>query len=1224
MDSWNAHPTSGDIDLPPSGVITTHCVSSVIRPGRKSSQDPLQFVKIQAADLSKKAVELIRLAEEEKITKEKIKEVEEEWQSNLLNWKSKRRVTHVHSGADPFSSDDSSDKSSRPRVKTFSEILNEKAKSGHRIGYNLQRYMDDEDDDFSQYLSTNGGTSSASSGAESPIKSVDVESCSSPQSMISQSLRENTNNNNFSRREREDGEERDEKRGSSQTGKALITTNASSSPSTDEQASSTSKTITATNGKSSMNVNGRSPTSSSPSPFTGAASFQNGSEPNHSAAHHHHLSSPSKIPSSSSEKTLLVGGSPPSESTFVSSHDEEHLVGESSGKNGPYDGRNNNNDEDKDKERKSREQQKNVWNYLLQQDQEHRLRIHADDADDDDEEEEDGLNESGENDESDLQRQEQLINFRAKLSAFENLAKSERGKSLPSLSSSTSLHNREASSSASSTTSSGMNGCPGTKTSGGGIPGGDIHYTAVEGQQTGGGNSNCLKPQGKSVHPSPLRTQVVTQQQQPSNTTTINFTNGIATRNGNSDSNKLLIGHSSQHQQYQLSNDQHFKYNQQLETPLSSSSIAEQVTTQLSKTAISPNGVIVSSTTVVPSPPANSSHFFNNNNNNSCQQTTNSRSPFPPSASSLSSQGTGAIHGQQQQQYRVPRPPHSSSSSTSSSSSSSLLPHHQSIHHQRDFSNPSPSHPLFPPTPSLPLTAPISPSSNSNNNNHLAIHHHLQQMPVQPHQHQFLTNGNHFHHQHQQANGYGSSSSAGMAKSMATNGHNHHNMTHEKQLLYDQQNQYANQFVQSSLPYGVAASYVDPLAHPQQPSSQPQQHYFVLEEDRRTGQTVVVQEPLYSNQQPMYQQQQQSSHLPSNGFPQQQPQQHSLPLHGNGVYLPKPYSVSTSSLPPKKPLHSGVQSSSASTSRLPLTLGAEQQTAAPSSLSASGASQVHPSFLSGGGSDAVSAPTTHHPSVHPPQQQQTGYNKNHWLIQEAELRRQIAAAANGPSSTTTTTAGRKGILANNSQSSQPTGTTTTTATAGTKSLGSQTTTQSQQLTTIPVTSSEQIYENFNQSTQSVPLQQLHHPFSSTSSVAIVPHPVLPPTTAMSTTTATSSTLTHLHPPPQSQSHHHPHPHHHPVTQPGQLPQNNNNKQNMLSVSGRKKCSSCGDELGRGCAAMVIESLSLYYHINCFRCSVCHIQLGNGSCGTDVRVRNHKLHCNNCYSNDEAGLKFSRV
>ena len=51
------------------------------------------------------------------------------------------------------------------------------------------------------------------------------------------------------------------------------------------------------------------------------------------------------------------------------------------------------------------------------------------------------------------------------------------------------------------------------------------------------------------------------------------------------------------------------------------------------------------------------------------------------------------------------------------------------------------------------------------------------------------------------------------------------------------------------------------------------------------------------------------------------------------------------------------------------------------------------------------------------------------------------------------------------------------------------------------------------------------------------------------------------------------------------------RKGMLSVSGRKKCSNCGDELGRGCAAMVVESLSLYYHINCFRCSVCHIQLG---------------------------------
>jgi hypothetical protein len=50
--------------------------------------------------------------------------------------------------------------------------------------------------------------------------------------------------------------------------------------------------------------------------------------------------------------------------------------------------------------------------------------------------------------------------------------------------------------------------------------------------------------------------------------------------------------------------------------------------------------------------------------------------------------------------------------------------------------------------------------------------------------------------------------------------------------------------------------------------------------------------------------------------------------------------------------------------------------------------------------------------------------------------------------------------------------------------------------------------------------------------------------------------------------------------------------------------------------MVIESLGLYYHVQCFRCCVCHSTLGNGSRGADVRVRVNKLHCRNCYSNDE--------
>ncbi|XP_022079514.1 LIM domain only protein 7-like isoform X4 [Acanthaster planci] len=77
-----------------------------------------------------------------------------------------------------------------------------------------------------------------------------------------------------------------------------------------------------------------------------------------------------------------------------------------------------------------------------------------------------------------------------------------------------------------------------------------------------------------------------------------------------------------------------------------------------------------------------------------------------------------------------------------------------------------------------------------------------------------------------------------------------------------------------------------------------------------------------------------------------------------------------------------------------------------------------------------------------------------------------------------------------------------------------------------------------------------------------------------------------------------------------------------SVSGKVTCSNCNKSLGRG-AAMIIESLGLHFHIECFRCCVCNIQLGNGTQGTDVRIRASKLHCQNCYSND-AGFEFTEV
>ncbi|KYO45925.1 LIM and calponin-like proteiny domains-containing protein 1 isoform A [Alligator mississippiensis] len=66
-----------------------------------------------------------------------------------------------------------------------------------------------------------------------------------------------------------------------------------------------------------------------------------------------------------------------------------------------------------------------------------------------------------------------------------------------------------------------------------------------------------------------------------------------------------------------------------------------------------------------------------------------------------------------------------------------------------------------------------------------------------------------------------------------------------------------------------------------------------------------------------------------------------------------------------------------------------------------------------------------------------------------------------------------------------------------------------------------------------------------------------------------------------------------------------------SVSGKKLCSSCGLPLGKG-AAMIIETLGLYFHIQCFRCGICKGQLGDAVSGTDVRIRNGLLNCNDCY------------
>ncbi|XP_078077712.1 LIM domain only protein 7-like isoform X6 [Mustelus asterias] len=72
-----------------------------------------------------------------------------------------------------------------------------------------------------------------------------------------------------------------------------------------------------------------------------------------------------------------------------------------------------------------------------------------------------------------------------------------------------------------------------------------------------------------------------------------------------------------------------------------------------------------------------------------------------------------------------------------------------------------------------------------------------------------------------------------------------------------------------------------------------------------------------------------------------------------------------------------------------------------------------------------------------------------------------------------------------------------------------------------------------------------------------------------------------------------------------------------SISGKKICSYCDNALGRG-AAMIIESLGLCYHLHCFKCISCNIDLGGKESGAEVRVRDKRLYCNNCYIHFKAG------
>ncbi|XP_024860413.1 LIM domain only protein 7 isoform X3 [Kryptolebias marmoratus] len=85
----------------------------------------------------------------------------------------------------------------------------------------------------------------------------------------------------------------------------------------------------------------------------------------------------------------------------------------------------------------------------------------------------------------------------------------------------------------------------------------------------------------------------------------------------------------------------------------------------------------------------------------------------------------------------------------------------------------------------------------------------------------------------------------------------------------------------------------------------------------------------------------------------------------------------------------------------------------------------------------------------------------------------------------------------------------------------------------------------------------------------------------------------------------------PTTSPDPTSEPGGPQQHSRSVSGKKICAFCDIPLGKG-AAMIIESLELCYHLSCFKCIYCKVDLGGSKAGAEVRIRNKQLYCNSCY------------
>ncbi|VVC99567.1 unnamed protein product [Leptidea sinapis] len=128
--------------------LATRAHTASVLPG-KPAANPLQFIKVGPADLGTRAREQLRRAELAKRTEPARLERQEDWQSNLDNWKSSRRkrVEHIIERCVEVKRMENETNQPRGKSKTFNEMMEERA--GRRRRNPLALYTDDEAHDLS-------------------------------------------------------------------------------------------------------------------------------------------------------------------------------------------------------------------------------------------------------------------------------------------------------------------------------------------------------------------------------------------------------------------------------------------------------------------------------------------------------------------------------------------------------------------------------------------------------------------------------------------------------------------------------------------------------------------------------------------------------------------------------------------------------------------------------------------------------------------------------------------------------------------------------------------------------------------------------------------------------------------------------------------------------------------------------------------------------------------